>query len=82
MISQFNMESMLTPLFREWMSTVGLGRMPEHIMYFRDGVSEGQYQHVIQQELYFLKRTWRLLDCDDPNHTNSGKVSLSRGVES
>ena len=79
MISQFNMESMLAPLFREWMSTVGKGQMPQHVIYFRDGVSEGQYQHVIQQELYLLKRVWKTLDPDDPKHTNFNNVSLTNG---
>jgi eukaryotic translation initiation factor 2C len=41
-ISKANMERMLKPLFREWMQTVGGGCFPSQIIYFRDGVSEGQ----------------------------------------
>ena len=68
MITQSNLMSMLTPLFTEWMSNYGLGRLPLHFYYFRDGVSEAQYQHVIQQELKYIKMIWRKLD-------NEGKGS-------
>lgn len=30
--------------------------MPQHIYYFRDGVSEGQYTHVLDQEIDEMKR--------------------------
>ncbi|PGH18113.1 hypothetical protein AJ79_00741 [Helicocarpus griseus UAMH5409] len=55
MISQANIKSMLTPLFREWIATVGQGRVPHNIYYFRDGVSEGQFQQVLQQEIPFIR---------------------------
>ena len=58
MITEFNMENMLTPLFKEWMQDVGKGRFPQHIFYMRDGVSEGQYQHVLQQEIRDLRKIW------------------------
>lgn len=77
-ITQFNMEDMLAPLFREWMSTVGKGRMPQHIMYFRDGVSEGQYQHVLQQEIVYIKRCWRKLEANERDHSISDAVSRSK----
>lgn len=73
MITTFNMEELLTPLFREWQATVGQGRMPLHVMYFRDGVSEGQFQHVLQQEIRDLKRIWDALD-GTPGKPNSAKV--------
>ena len=75
MITQFNLEDMLTPLFRTWMSETGMGRMPQHFFYFRDGVSEGQFQHVIQQEVKHIKRIWRTLDQDN-KYQNYNKVSL------
>ncbi|KAA6409085.1 MAG: eukaryotic translation initiation factor 2c [Lasallia pustulata] len=56
MITTNNIETMVKPLLHEWCSTVNLGRLPEHLLYFRDGVSEGQYQHVLQQEVKDLKR--------------------------
>ena len=56
MITTNNIETMVKPLLQEWCSNVNLGRLPEHLLYFRDGVSEGQYQHVLQQEVKDLKR--------------------------
>ena len=58
MITTYNMENMLTPLFREWMTEAGKGRFPAHVFYMRDGVSEGQYQHVLQQEIRDLRKIW------------------------
>lgn len=56
MITTNNIETMVKPLLQEWCSTVNQGRLPEHVLYFRDGVSEGQYQHVLRQEVRDLKR--------------------------
>lgn len=75
MISTWNMEEMLTPLFREWQATIGGGRFPEHIMFFRDGVSEGQYQHVLAQEIRDLKHIWHVLD-NGTKGDNARKVSV------
>ncbi|KAL4885126.1 Piwi domain-containing protein [Aspergillus karnatakaensis] len=54
-IARANLEAMLAPLVREWMSTVGAGRAPEHVYYFRDGVSAGEFEHVLQQEVLDIK---------------------------
>lgn len=51
MITEDNFRNMLAPLGRHWVQNIGGGRMPQHIYYFRDGVSEGQYQHVMRQEV-------------------------------
>ena len=75
MITQANIKSMLLPLFTEWMANIGQGRFPIHFMYFRDGVSEGQYQHVIQQEVKHIKALWRELD-STPELLNFKKVGL------
>ena len=55
MISEANWVNMLKPLIRQWMSTVGGGRAPAQIYYIRDGVSEGQFEHVIRQEVPHIK---------------------------
>ncbi|KAM0178275.1 hypothetical protein ACHAPF_003640 [Botrytis cinerea] len=55
MISPDNINSMLIPLFKEWVSKVGKGSGPMHIYYFRDGLSEGQFEHVINQEVKNMK---------------------------
>ncbi|KAL2842342.1 Piwi domain-containing protein [Aspergillus pseudoustus] len=60
-IARTNLESMLTPLVREWMSTVGGGRAPDNVYYFRDGVSSGEYQHVLNQEVLDIKAVFMKL---------------------
>ncbi|TKA22357.1 hypothetical protein B0A50_08176 [Salinomyces thailandicus] len=55
MIQEENINSILKPLLKSWMQNVNAGKLPSRIMYFRDGVSEGQYQHVLQQEVRDIK---------------------------
>ena len=55
MISESNWTNMLKPLVRQWMATVGGGRPPQQIYYMRDGVSEGQFAHVLHQEVPNIK---------------------------
>jgi eukaryotic translation initiation factor 2C len=56
MITTSNIRSMMMPLFEYWVKNVGGGQGPSHIYYFRDGVSEGQYEHVLQQEVHDMKK--------------------------
>lgn len=42
-------------MLQTWVSQVGNGSFPKRILYLRDGVSEGQYQHVLQQEVHDMK---------------------------
>lgn len=56
MITEDNIKSMLLPLYGKWMSMVNGGKPPSHIYYFRDGVSEGQYAHVLDQEVRHMKK--------------------------
>jgi eukaryotic translation initiation factor 2C len=53
----------LKPLVQHWIQNVGGGRVPAQVIYLRDGVSEGQYQHVLQQEVNDMKQ---LLKGADP----------------
>ncbi|KAM3081262.1 Protein argonaute [Clarireedia jacksonii] len=55
MITKDNIKSMMLPLFKQWIELVGKKRGPQHIYYFRDGVSEGQFEHVIKQEVADMK---------------------------
>ena len=60
MIAEWNFQDMLQPLFIEWVTKHG-GTFPKHIIYMRDGVSEGQFQHVLHQEVRDLKSVWESL---------------------
>ena len=55
MISSSNIQEMLTPLVQWWMANVGNGHPPKHVYYFRDGVSEGQYTALLNQEVADIK---------------------------
>ncbi|KAG9244119.1 Piwi domain-containing protein [Calycina marina] len=55
MITPHNIKGMLIPLVQQWAAKIGRGNLPQHIYYFRDGVSEGQYQHVLDQEVKHMK---------------------------
>lgn len=56
MITTTNIRTMMMPLFAHWIKTVGDNQGPAHIYYFRDGVSEGQYTHVLEQEVKDMKK--------------------------
>lgn len=55
MITKANIRTMFIPLVKAWILKVGNNKGPQHIYYFRDGVSEGQYAHVLQQEVQDMK---------------------------
>ncbi|PWY92461.1 eukaryotic translation initiation factor 2c [Aspergillus heteromorphus CBS 117.55] len=63
-IARSNIEHMLTPLVREWMSTVNQGAVPTNVYYFRDGVSGGQHQAVLEQEVFDMKAIFMKLTKD------------------
>lgn len=50
-----NMKEMLIPLVDQWTKTVGQGRRPQNVYYFRDGVSTGQFAQVLEQEVPVIK---------------------------
>ncbi|KAL1982463.1 hypothetical protein VTN96DRAFT_1310 [Rasamsonia emersonii] len=55
-IEEQNMKEMLIPMIDEWTATVGKGRRPQYVYYFRDGVSTGQFSHVLEHEVPVIKQ--------------------------
>ncbi|KAK0345141.1 Protein argonaute [Friedmanniomyces endolithicus] len=62
MITTANINEMLKPMVQNWVANVGGGKFPSRIVYFRDGVSEGQYQHILQQEVQDMKTLLKTAD--------------------
>lgn len=61
MITTKNLEDMLRPQINHWMQNVSGGRLPDHVYYFRDGVSEGQYTSVLKYEVADIKRIFEII---------------------
>ena len=58
-IREENVHEILTPLLREWISTIGQGKFPpKFVYYFRDGVSESEYKNVLNKEIPAIKRVF------------------------
>ncbi|PGH18890.1 hypothetical protein AJ80_04308 [Polytolypa hystricis UAMH7299] len=55
LIREANMHSILEPMINTWCSTVGKGRMPTKIYYFRDGVSTGEHQQILRFEIQYIR---------------------------
>ena len=55
MITTATIREKVGPLVAHWINKDNGSVKPEVIYYFRDGVSEGQYQHVLQQEVKDLR---------------------------
>lgn len=55
MLTAQNIYKFFDLLFRQWVETIGKGKGPQHIIYFRDGVSEGQFFQVLDQEVNIMK---------------------------
>lgn len=72
-ISEANMRGILRPLVSQWMSQVGGGRIPSHVYYIRDGVSVHQCEHVMQQEVPYIKA---VMDQCNNNQPWDGKLTV------
>ena len=55
MISESNWNYCFKPLCEQWQANVGGGKLPTQVYYFRDGVSEGQYIQVLNEEVVHIK---------------------------
>lgn len=65
MISDDNIRKHLIPLIRlGWAPKCNSGALPKYVFYFRDGVSEGQFAQVIDQEVAAMKKALAELGCN------------------
>jgi eukaryotic translation initiation factor 2C len=56
-LQPLNMHSMLGPLADKWRKTNN--RVPQHVFYMRDGVSEGQFAQVMEFEVETMKNVFK-----------------------
>ncbi|KAI9894159.1 MAG: hypothetical protein M1814_004013 [Vezdaea aestivalis] len=56
MITDFNIRYMMLPLLKSFQKKANGGKLPQHIWYFRDGVSEGQHQPLLDSEVTDMKQ--------------------------
>ena len=66
-VRESKMNALLTRLLGHWVSTHGTP--PKHVYFFRDGVSEGEFQDIIDEELKALKRCFREKNYPVPKFT-------------
>ena len=55
MVTTSNIKEQFGSMAQKWMQRVGQGGAPERLLYIRDGVSEGQYKHVLEEEIRDMK---------------------------
>ncbi|RKF63291.1 Protein argonaute [Erysiphe neolycopersici] len=71
MIEKNTIKTQMMPLVNQWVKNVGKGKLPMHIYYFRDGVSEGEYSHVLSKEVQAMKDLfikWTVTICTKRHH--------------
>ena len=68
MISSHVIAAMLTPLFNHWSQNVGQGNLPQHVIYFRDGVSAAQYGNLLSAEVAAVKGLLHHLSYHNKNY--------------
>ena len=65
MITTANIHEHFAPMAKKWMIELGRGQPPKRILYIRDGVSEGQYAQVLDQEVRDMKDAFMRLGCKE-----------------
>lgn len=65
MVTTSNIDDHFGPMARTWMQRLGRGQPPQRVLYIRDGVSEGQYAAVLEEEVRDMKQCFRKLGCKE-----------------
>ncbi|XXH01310.1 hypothetical protein Hte_007667 [Hypoxylon texense] len=66
-VREDTMESMLPNLLERWRKINSV--TPVHVYYIRDGVSEGQFHHVLDQEVEYMETIFKKKDFPIPKFT-------------
>lgn len=73
MITVRNIQAM-DNYFKFWMNTIGKGKLPQRVVYLRDGLSEGQYSSCLMQEVASFKKLFNKIE---PNNTAKFTVLIA-----
>ncbi|KAF2444106.1 eukaryotic translation initiation factor 2C 2 [Karstenula rhodostoma CBS 690.94] len=63
MVTTSNIEEHFGHMAKNWMQRLGKGQPPKRVIYIRDGVSEGQYAAVLNEEVRDMKTVFAKLGC-------------------
>ncbi|CAO2656388.1 Nn.00g051910.m01.CDS01 [Neocucurbitaria sp. VM-36] len=65
MVTTANIDQHFGFMAKNWMQKIGQGRAPQRVLYIRDGVSEGQYAAVLEEEVKDMKECFKKMGCID-----------------
>ncbi|KAH8727196.1 Piwi domain-containing protein [Phaeosphaeriaceae sp. PMI808] len=65
MVTTSNIDQHFGFMAKNWMQRIGQGKPPQRILYIRDGVSEGQYKDVLEEEVHDMKECFKKLGCKE-----------------
>ncbi|UPX19247.1 Protein argonaute [Ascochyta rabiei] len=69
MITTSNIQHHFGPMAKNWIQRLGSGHAPERVLFIRDGVSEGQYAAVLEEEVRDMKAFFAQLGVKMPKFT-------------
>ncbi|KAF2031818.1 Piwi-domain-containing protein [Setomelanomma holmii] len=65
MVTTSNIDDHFGFMAKNWMQRIGQGKPPQRVLYIRDGVSEGQYAAVLEEEVRDMKECFKKLGCKE-----------------
>lgn len=68
-----NVFNEMGPLVQGWCKNVGGGKLPERLIYLRDGLSDGQYNQCLETEVGYLKALFKKIQ---PGNTTKFTVII------
>lgn len=63
MVTTSNIDDHFGAMAKVWIQRIGKGLAPDRVLYIRDGVSEGQYAAVLEEEVNDMKECFKKLGC-------------------